>query len=110
MNEVKLLVDPNLEEPPKSFKRRKNTNPELVHGLTETVELKDWEFAIILAALKFYAKNHEKKATSTYAQNLAKKLRVPFSQLVIRTKRKHKEILASMNTDKITDFTKKETT
>jgi len=27
---------------------------ELVHGLTETVELKDWDFAIIQAALKLY--------------------------------------------------------
>jgi len=84
-------------EAPETFKRRRRRAPELVHGLTETVELKDWDFAIILAALKVYAKEHH-GGSGTYADNLAKRLRVPFSRLVRRTKRKRREIMASLHT------------
>jgi len=66
---------------------------ELVHGLTETVELKDWDFAIIQAALKLYIKYHQQRgklATVGYAKQLQKRLRKPFVALVKRTKREHR--------------------
>lgn len=68
---------------------------ELVHGLTETVELKDWDFAIIQAALKLYVKEARKKGkTSTirYTQQLQGKLRRPFSRLIKKTKREHRRL------------------
>jgi len=84
-----------------------NKSRELVHGLYETVELKDWDFAIILSALKVYADQKAKEGKSvqrTYALNLAKKLRIPFSKLVKRTKRKHREILASLESQRLEDL------
>jgi len=85
-------------------RRRK---PELVHGLTETVELADWDFAIIISALKLYARAKKRAGDAghyTYARNLAKELRRPFSRLVRRTKRKHREILASISHAQLDDF------
>lgn len=67
----------------------------LVHGLTETVELKDWDFAIIQAALKLYIKDAKEKgkgSTIAYAQQLQRKLRKPFVRLVKRTKREHRRL------------------
>jgi len=76
--------------------RKRQPRPELVHGLTETVHLKDWEFAIIIAALKVYADDAKKRGLSpgtvTYARNLRSRLSAPFGRLVKRTKRKHWEI------------------
>jgi hypothetical protein len=66
-----------------------------VHGLTETVELKDWDFAIIQAALKLYIKDAKEKgkgSTIGYAQQLQRKLRKPFVRLVKRTKREHRRL------------------
>jgi hypothetical protein len=69
---------------------------ELVHGLTETVDLKDWDFAIIQAALKLYIKDAKQKGKSPavvgYAQQLQKKLKRPFVKLVKRTKREHRRL------------------
>jgi hypothetical protein len=68
---------------------------ELVHGLTETVELKDWDFAIIQAALKLYIKEAKKRGKISavgYAQHLQGKLRRPFVRLVKRTKREHRRL------------------
>lgn len=69
---------------------------ELVHGLTETVELKDWDFAIIQAALKLYIKDAKQKgknpAVIAYAGQLREKLRKPFVNLVKRTKREHRRL------------------
>jgi len=68
---------------------------ELVHGLTETVELKDWDFAIIQTALKLYAKEKRRqgdKATAKYADNISAKLKPAFARLVKRTKREHRRL------------------
>lgn len=69
---------------------------ELVHGLTETVELKDWDFAIIQASLKLYIKDAKEKgknpAVIGYAKQLRKKLTRPFARLVKRTKREHRRL------------------
>jgi len=88
---------------PETFKRRRRRAPELVHGLTEAVDLKDWEFAIILAALKGYANEHP-EGSGTYAVNLSKRLREPFARLIRKTKRKRREILASLNTAQLHEF------
>jgi len=74
---------------------------ELVHGLIETVELKDWDFAIIIAALKLYAEDRRKRGKgnmATYAEGIIKKLRPPFSNLVRRTKREHRKLSAVQGT------------
>jgi hypothetical protein len=74
---------------------RQKLKRELVHGLTETVELKDWDFAIIQAALKLYIKDAREKgewSTIAYAQQLQRKLRKPFVNLVKRTKREHRRL------------------
>lgn len=67
-----------------------------MHGLTETVELKDWDFAIIQAALKLYIKdakrNKKSPAVIGYAMQLRRKLREPFAKLVKRTKREHRRL------------------
>jgi hypothetical protein len=81
---------------------------ELVHGLTETVELRDWDFAIIQAALKLYIKEAKKRGKISaigYAQHLQGKLRRPFVRLVKRTKREHRrlEILLTHDRD-LTSF------
>jgi len=76
-------------------RKSRRRKPELVHGLTETVELKDWDFAIIQAALKLYIKDAEKKGKTAavgYAQQLRRKLRKPFVNLVKRTKREHRRL------------------
>lgn len=69
---------------------------EPVHGLTETVELKDWDFAIIQAALKLYVKDAKEKdknpAVIAYAKRLQMKLKKPFARLVKRTKREHRRL------------------
>jgi len=69
---------------------------ELVHGLTETVKLKDWEFALLIAALKVYAEDAKRRGLSpgiiTYARNLRARLSAPFARLIKKTKRKHHEI------------------
>jgi len=69
---------------------------QLVHGLTETVELKDWDFAILQAALKLYIKDARRRGISpaviAYALRLRKKLRDPFVRLVKRTKREHRRL------------------
>jgi len=69
---------------------------ELVHGLTEKVELKDWDFAIIQAALKLYIKDAKQKgknpAVIAYARQLRNKLKKPFVRLVKRTKREHRRL------------------
>jgi hypothetical protein len=69
---------------------------ELVHGLTETVELKDWDFAILIAALKLYIKDAKETgknpAVIKYAERLHRKLSKPFVRLVKRTKREHRRL------------------
>lgn len=80
-------------------------NRELVHGLTESVDLKDWDFAILIAALKLYIKDAKTTGKSpaviAYAMQLKEKLRPPFVRLVKRTKREHRrlEILAEHGQD-----------
>lgn len=75
---------------------------ELVHGLTRSVELKDWDFAIIQAALKYYGKNHPE--SRAYVKQLSAKLRRPFASLVKDTKRLHASLRAAQTTKKVTDF------
>lgn len=68
---------------------------ELVHGLTETIELKDWDFAIIQAALKLYVKDARRKgkiSSLRYTQQLQGKLKRHFGALIKRTKREHRRI------------------
>lgn len=67
----------------------------LVHGLTETVKLRDWDFAIIQAALKLYiekANREGKGAQAKYAERIMEKLRPAFVRLVKRTKREHRRL------------------
>ena len=89
------------------MKRKK----ELVHGLTETVALADWDFAILLASLKLYAKvrhaqNPEKyRNVIAYSKQLRKKLRKPFNKLIKRTKKEHRKLLMQLEHDKtLEDF------
>ena len=82
---------------------------ELVHGLTETVKLKDWDFAIIQAALKLYIKDAKQKgknpAVIGYAKQLRKKLKKPFVRLVKKTKREHRRLENLLTHEKdLTDF------
>ncbi len=68
---------------------------ELVHGLVEAVELKDWDFAIIQTALKLYAKEKRRlgdEAHAKYADNIRAKLKPAFVRLVKRTKREHRRL------------------
>lgn len=68
---------------------------ELVHGLEEAVSLKDWDYAIIISALKRYKVWKEELgdiAHAKYADNLIVKIRGPFSRLVRRTKREHRRL------------------
>lgn len=88
---------------------RRQRAPELVHGLTERVELKDWEFALLIAALKVYADDAKRRGLSpgviTYARRLRSHLSVPFARLIKRTKRKHFEIWSQIQHSKnLTDF------
>jgi len=82
---------------------------ELVHGLTETVELKDWDFAIIQASLKMYIKHHKAKGnnlTVAYTQQLQKKLRIAFVRLIKRTKKEHRFLKSQLTHEKeITQYT-----
>lgn len=86
---------------------------ELVHGLTEAVELKDWDFAILIAALKIYIEDAEAKgkppAVIGYAKGLRARLRGPFVRLVKRTKREHRRLQNLIDHEKIlADFAEKE--
>ena len=76
---------------------------ELVHGLTKTVKLADWDFAIIQAALKYYARNHPQ--SRAYCKQLQAKLRRPFASLVKDTKRLHASLKAAQTAKKVTDYT-----
>ena len=74
---------------------RRRRAPELVHGLTEPVELADWDYAIIIAALKLYGARRAEEgdaARARYADQVREKLRRPFAELVRRTKRRHREL------------------
>jgi len=77
--------------------RKRKRSKELVHGLSRTVELKDWDFAMIQAALKYYAKNHPSRRG--YIKTLMAKLRTPFVDLVKETKRQHHRIRSSLGSD-----------
>jgi len=71
--------------------------PELVHGHTEPVELADWDYAIIIAALKLHRARKVEEgdmARARYADRIRGKLRRPFAELIRRTKRKHRELKA----------------
>jgi len=77
--------------------RDRRREPELVHGLTEPVELADWDYAIILAALKLYRCSRLEAGDVTrarYVDHIMGKLRRPFAELVRRTKRKHRKLKA----------------
>jgi len=68
---------------------------EIVHGLTEPVELADWDYAIIQTALKLYAKEKRRlgdEAHAKYADRIRAKLRPAFVKLVKRTKLEHKRL------------------
>lgn len=76
---------------------RRRRAPELVHGLTEPVELADWDYAIIIAALKLYRAQRAEAGDvvrARYADRITGKLRRPFAELIRRTKRKHRELKA----------------
>lgn len=52
--------------------------PELIHGLTEPVELADWDYAIISAALRLYQAQRAKArdvVRALYAERIMGKLR-----------------------------------
>jgi len=89
--------------------KKRRRAPELVHGLTERVDLKDWEFALIIAALKVYADDAKRRGLSpgviTYARRLRSHLSVPFAKLIKRTKRTHFQIWSRIQHSKnLTDF------
>jgi len=83
--------------------------PILFHGLSERVDLKDWEFALIIAALKAYSDEarHRNLAPGviTYTRRLRSRLSGPFARLIKRTKRRHHEIWEQINgASDLTDF------
>ncbi len=71
-------------------------------SLSRTVELKDWGFAMLQAALKYYAKNHPHRRG--YVRTLQEKLRGPFADLVKETKRENHCIRGSTGCIPLSEF------
>ena len=68
----------------------------------EPGKLKDWDFAIIQAALKYYGRNHPK--SKAYCNQLRAKLRRQFGDLVKDTKRLHHSLRWAIKNGRLDAF------